>query len=119
MSLRQRYLNILTGIIPAGLVGASLLLGSATPVAANLETAGGSAAAARVSERLAAIREAVSDVAGPAAKAGPQLAWWGNGGWRNGGVRWRNGGSWRNGGWGNGWRNGGWHNGWNNFWRNW
>lgn len=118
MSLRQRYLNILTGIIPAGLIGASLLLGSAAPVAANQETAGGSAAAP-VSERLAAIREAVSDAAGPAAKAGPQLAWWANGGWRNGGGGWRNAGRWRNGGWGNGWRNGGWRNGWNNFWRNW
>ncbi len=117
MSLRQRYLNILTGIIPAGLVGASLLLGSATPVAANRETAGGAAAAARVSERLAAVREAVSDVAGPGAKAEPQLAWWGNVGWGRPG--WRNGG-WRNVGWRNGgWRNGGWHNGWNNFWRNW
>ena len=46
-----------------------------------------------------------------------QLAWWGNGGWRNGG--WGNGG-WHNGGWGNGgWHNGGWGNGWHNGWHNW
>jgi hypothetical protein len=60
-----------------------------------------------VAERLAAIRQAVSDVAGDADKLRPgeqQLAW---GNW------WRNGG-WRNGGWGN-WRNGGWHNWWHNW----
>jgi len=63
----------------------------------------------RVSERLAAIREAVSDAASPSAlNTRQQLAWWA---WRNGGGGRRNGGARRNGGW----RNGGWHN----FWRNW
>jgi len=116
MSLRQKYLKILSDIVPAGAVGVLLLLGStaqgmasqhplkAQPRAVNREP---------VAERLAAIREAVSDAVGPAAGRGEQrLVWWA---WRNGGGGWRNGG-WRNGGW----RNGGWRNGgWGNFWRNW
>ena len=64
-----------------------------------------------VAERLAAIRQAVSDIAadGVIMHAGEQQLAWGNW-WRNGG--------WRNGGWGN-WRNG-WHNGgWHNWWHNW
>jgi hypothetical protein len=111
MSLRQRYLKILAGIVPVGAAGVALLLGSTAPVAADQGAAAArahSAAGAGVSERLAAIRAAVSDVDGPgvtAAQSRQQLAWWA---WRNGG--WRNGG-WRNGGWRNG--------GWRNFWRNW
>ena len=35
MLLRQKYLNILSEIVPAGLVGVSMLLGSLTPSAAN------------------------------------------------------------------------------------
>ena len=122
MSLRQKYMEILAGIVPVGAVGVSLLLGSTAPAAASEEPAAAqpqAVAAARVSERLAAIREAVSDVAGPgagAAESRTQLVWWANGGWRNGGGGWRNGGAWGNGGW----RNGGWHNGgWHNYWRNW
>jgi hypothetical protein len=113
MSLRERYLEILSSIVPVGAVGVLLLLGATAPVAASqgpTETGLRAAAEARVSARLAAIREAVSDVAGPgaiASKDGQQLAWWGN--WRNGGGGWRNG----------GWRNGGWGNGWHNFWHNW
>lgn len=114
MSLRQRYLKVLSQIMPAGAVGVSLLLSSA----ALGDTARHSAALqsktadpATVAERLAAIRQAVSDVAADAVNSRPgeqQLAW---GNW------WRNGG-WRNGGWGN-WRNG-WHNGgWHNWWHNW
>jgi hypothetical protein len=61
------------------------------------------AASARVSERLAAIREAFSVVTSTPDQHGVQQAqWWGNG-WPN----WRN---WRN--WGNGWHNGGWGNWW-------
>jgi rSAM-associated Gly-rich repeat protein len=120
MSLRQRYLKILSGIVPVGAVGLSLLLGSTAPVAADPDPAAAeppSAGGASVSERLAAIREAVSDAAGPSVlRDRQQLAWWA---WRNGGGGWRNGGGgWRNGG-GGGWRNGGWHNGWHNYWRNW
>ena len=112
MSLRLKYLRILSGLAPVGAIGVSLLLGSTAPVGADQDPASAQPRAAdhgRVSARLAAIREAVSDVAAPSAvKGGQQFVWWGNGGWRNGG--WRNGG-WRNGGWRNG--------GWRNFWRNW
>jgi hypothetical protein len=114
MSLRQRYLTVLLQIMPAGAVGVSLLLGAAAPGAAAQHPADWRLPAAHrslVAERLAAIRQAVSDIAGDAVKLRPgeqQLAW---GNW------WRNGG-WRNGGWGN-WRNG-WHNGgWHNWWHNW
>jgi rSAM-associated Gly-rich repeat protein len=123
MSLRQRYLKLLSEIMPAGAVGISLLLGSAIPGQAAQHPADMQPPApgsATIAERLAAIRHAVSDVARTdiqPRKGEQQLAWgnwWRNGGWRNGG--WRNGG-WRNGGWGN-WHNG-WHNGWPNWWHNW
>jgi len=128
VTLRQKYLKILATIVPVGAFGTSLLLGSVAPAAAKEDPLKLQPRAyeVRVSDRLAAIRRAVSEVAGSdgeAAKEGWQLAWWGN--WRNGGA-WRNGGwggGWRNGGWGGGWRNGGWgagwRNGWPNFWRNW
>ena len=35
MSLRQKYVKILSGMLPAGAVGVSLLLGSTAPSAAN------------------------------------------------------------------------------------
>ena len=114
MSLRQRYLKVLSQIMPAGAVGVSLLLGTAAPgAAAQSPSATQPAAADRftVAERLAAIRQAVSDIAGDGVilSLGEQQLAWGNW-WRNGG--------WRNGGWGN-WRNG-WHNGgWHNWWHNW
>jgi rSAM-associated Gly-rich repeat protein len=115
MSLRQKYRNVLSELMPAGAVGLSLLLGSTMPGNANRHSADQQSAAsdlANVSERLAAVRQAVSDVAGGVSElrdVEQQLAWgnWRNGGWRNGG--WRNG--WHNGGWHNGgWHNGGWHN---------
>jgi hypothetical protein len=119
MSLRQRYLKIVTALVPAGAAGISLLLGSTAPGAAKVVPAGSepsNAAEARVSERLAAIREAVSVVgesaAGEAAHQNRQLAWgnWGNGWYRP--WRW---------GWGNGGPWGNWHNwpNWRNSWRNW
>lgn len=113
MGLRQKYLKIFAQIMPAGAAGMSLLLGSTEPGDTRLHLAGSqpsAADAAGVSERLDAIRQAVSDVVsatGPS-EGEQQLAWgnwWRNGGWRNGG--------WRN--WRNGWHNGGW----NNWWRNW
>ncbi|HUC11534.1 MAG TPA: hypothetical protein VL985_14075 [Stellaceae bacterium] len=120
MSLRDRYLKVLSGLVPAGAAGVSLLLGSATPVAASQEPAQlqpKAAQEARVSERLAAIREAVSNVAQQeaAARSGDigklRLAW---GNW------WRNWGWARPWGWGwpnwNNWHN--WNN-WPNWWRNW
>ena len=89
MSLREKYLKLLSEIIPIGAIGASLLLGSTTPSAANDHPTGSQTSASdevRVSERLAAIREAVSAVAKPESEAKPatrnlQLAWgnrWGN-----------------------------------------
>jgi rSAM-associated Gly-rich repeat protein len=119
MSLRQKYLKLFSEILPARAVGISLLLGSALPGQAAQHPAGiqpPASGPATVAERLAAIRNAVSDIARTdikPRKGEQQLAWgnwWRNGGWRNGG--WRNGG-WRNGGWGN------WHNGWPNWWHNW
>ena len=120
MSLRQRYIKVLSQIVPAGAFGVSLLLGAAAPGDAAQYPANSQLSAADrppVAERLAAIRQAVSDIAGDTVRSRPgeqQLAWgnwWRNGGWRNGGW-----GNWRNGGW----HNGGWHNGgWHNWWHNW
>jgi rSAM-associated Gly-rich repeat protein len=122
VTLRQRYREILSAIAPAGALGASLLLGSVAPATTAEDPAGWQPRAfdeVPVADRLAAIRQAASDLEGSdreTGKNGMQLAWWGN--WRNGGW-WGPG--WRNGGWwGPGWRNGGWRNGgWPNFWRNW
>lgn len=113
MSLRQRYVAILAHLAPAGAVGLSAALGAVTPAAASEPPAGNPPAATNegVSERLAAVRDAVSavdQVRADAAKAEGRLAW-GNWGW----------------GWGrpwgyyNPWNN--WHNwnNWNNWWRNW
>ena len=111
MSLGEKYLKLLSGIIPIGAVGASLLLGSTAPSAANDRPPASQTSAsdeARVSERLAVIREAVSVLANPESGAKPaggtlQLAWgnrWSNWGWR------------RRPSWGRG-------RPWNNWWRNW
>lgn len=112
--LRQKYLQILSGFVSGGAVGVSLALGASAPAQAEPHPLKAQPRAA-VADRLAAIRDAVSDAAAGAAQRDLHLAWWawrnGGGGWRNGGGAWRNGG----GGWGNGWHNGGWHN----YWRNW
>ena len=104
MSLREKYLKILSRIIPVGAVGASLLLGSTVPSAANEQLTASQAALdqIRVSERLAAIREAVSAVSQSESGArrsdgNLQLAWgnrWNNWGW--GGRRWSRGRPWNN-----------------------
>jgi len=130
LSLRQKYLDVVSKLAApsalGGAIGVAVLLGSAAPGAASQEPAGQLPSAAqrgRVSERLAAIREAVSAVAGEEAPAaGEQRLAWGN--WRNGGGfgfgfghPWGNfnfGMPWNN--WNN-WRNG-WHN-WRNGWGNW
>jgi hypothetical protein len=109
---------MLKRLAPGGAIGMSLLLGASVPSFASDHPPGLQPDLSRsigVADRLAAIRDAVSEL--PATRldrerAEPQLAW---GNWRNGG--WRNGG-WRNGGWAN-WHNGGWHNGWPNWWHNW
>jgi rSAM-associated Gly-rich repeat protein len=117
LSSRQKYLKILSNLTPAGAVGVSLLvLGAAVPATASESPAAQAEAVQkeRVSERLAAIREAVSVAAeaGTAAATPEQRLAWGNWGygwrggwgfpnWRNGFPNFRN---WGNGGWGNGWR---------------
>jgi rSAM-associated Gly-rich repeat protein len=122
LSLRLKYREIVSKLMTPGAIGMAVLLGSAAPVAANPEPAAQpqSAQGERVSERLAAIREAVSavtDASGATADTAVEhrLAW---GNWGFGiGVPWGNfgyGGPWNN--WNN-WRNG-WHN-WRNGWGNW
>jgi hypothetical protein len=124
LSLRQKYLDIVSRVMTPGAVGMAVLLGAAAPGAASKEPAGPAAAPAEpVSERLAAIREAVSAVSEsqpPAEDTGGfRLAWhnWGNGGFGFGlGAPWANfgfGAPWNN--WNN-WRN--WSN-WRNLWGNW
>ena len=118
MKLRQKYLRIISGIAPVGAVGVSLLLGSTLPsdAAGRGVVLQSPAAEQGVSERLAAIREAVFQVAGSGLTGSHgdpnvQLVWgnqWFNGGWN------------RRRGWGRPWGN--WANfrpAWNNFWRNW
>ena len=81
MSLQQKYVKVLSGILPAGFVGVSLLLGSTVPSVANEHPTTAQPLAANkdaVAQRLATIRDAV----------------WPN--WNN----WRN---WNN--WNNWWRN--------------
>ncbi len=129
--LRQKYLNLFAGLLPAGAIGISLALSATALAEVDPEPSRvqpPAASQSRVSDRLATICDAVSAVEGAkASKTGEQVAWWawrnGGGGWRNGGAAWRNGGGgWGGGGWrngGGGWRNGGWRNGpWSNFWRN-
>ena len=124
MAARENYRKILSVLRPAGALGMSILLGSTGAEAAReiaLDPPAGGAAP-RIAERLAAIRDAVSEVTVPGPEAAPavegseRLAWhnWANFGiglplWNN----WRNG--WNN--WGNNWRNGwnNWGNGWNNY----
>ena len=117
MSLRDKYLRILSGIAPAGAAGIALLLGSTMPSAAVRSSTSAEPLAGDqggISERLAAIREAVSEVEGDgrAARSADELHlawgnWWRNGGWRPRGWGWPNWNNWRN-----------WHP-WNNWWRNW
>ena len=113
MSLRQKYLRVLSRIMPAGAVGASLLLAAAAPARPRSfrRTRNGRLRTVPLlpngwppfERRFPILPERPSD------RAGEQQLAWGNW-WRNGG--------WRNGGWGN-WRNG-WHNGgWHNWWHNW
>ncbi len=140
MPQRNALIKALSAILPAGAVGASMLLASASTEALAVSNQNNNAPASgqSVSTRLQEIRAGISDMSGSAtdptedgAKAEP--AWWGNGGWGRWHLGWGNGGwhngGWRNGGWGNGWHNGGWGNGgwhnggwgngWHNFWHNW
>jgi len=104
LSLRQKYLSVLKSLAPAGAVGVSLILGAAGPAAASEEPVRKQPSALEnemVSERLAAVREAISDIGKQQTdpdSVGRVTWWWGNGGW--GWPNWPN---WRN--WGNWWHN--------------
>ncbi len=112
LSLRQKYLKTVSHLMPAGALGVSLALGAAAPALASQDPADAQPPTVdheRVSERLAAIRAAVSEVAGDreaAAKAEQRLAW-GNFRWGWGWPNWRNWPNWHN------WRN------WGNWFHNW
>jgi hypothetical protein len=128
LSLRQKYLDVVSRLVTPGAVGVAVLLGSAVPSAASQDALTTVRSGEGVSERLAAIREAVSAVASETGEAsgaagGRKLAW---GNWRNGGgFGFGFGSPWGNFGFGGGppwhnwnnWRNG-WHN-WGNGWGNW
>ena len=126
LSLRQKYLHVVSKLATPGALSVAVLLGTAAPGAASQEPVGQQPSATqgeRVSDRLAAIRDAVSAVSGGAEQtseaAGEQrLAWgnwWHNGGWGGGG--WGGGGGWARPwggyGWGAPWGN--WRNGCNNW----
>ena len=66
MKPQRKYLSIISGIAPMGAVGLSLLLGSTLSAGAAQRVANAQRPVAEqdVSERLAAIREAVFTVAG-------------------------------------------------------
>ena len=108
LSLRLKYQTILTQLAPAGAMGVSLALGAAVPAVASEPPTGAPPSVAekeKVSERLAAVRDAVTaldQTKSDAAKADGRLAWgnWGYGfGWPN----WNNWHNWNN--WGNWFRN--------------
>jgi hypothetical protein len=96
LSLRQKYQTILTKLAPAGAIGVSLALGAAAPAVASTPAQNPTAATAGVSDRLAAVRAAVSAIDQKGADTGQRVAWWGNG---FGGFGWPNWHNWNN--WGN------------------
>jgi hypothetical protein len=107
LSSRRKYLTALSYLAPLGAAGMSLALGAA-PAAANATPTGREPSLAGregMSERLAAVRDAISTLDGDraaAAQTDGRLAWgnWGfGGGWPN----WNNWRNWRN--WGNWFRN--------------
>jgi rSAM-associated Gly-rich repeat protein len=136
MLTQNRVSKALAALLPGGALGASILLALTSPsvTEARSSQAADPPLITNVSERLLAIRSAVSDLEASAQSSGSadfepgnseraQPTWWGNGGWGrwrlgwgNGGMGWPNWHNWHNGGWGNGgWNNGGWHNYWHNF----
>ena len=124
MSLPQKYLKLVSELAARGTIGVALLLGAAASGEARQAAADQQPTQARderVSERLAAIREAVSALADSEAQtqlpAGERrLSWhnWG-GGWGGGGGGWGWGRPWGNFGFGGPWNNwNNWRYGWNN-----
>src|SRR5580704_10374646 len=81
VSLRQKYQTIQTHLAPAGAVGVSLALGAAAPAVASGPPANTQPSATekeKVSERLAAVRDAVSALDATivdTAKTDGRLAW--------------------------------------------
>src|SRR5580704_9338145 len=142
MSTQNRISKALVALLPGGALGASILLALTSPSVSGARSsqAADPPVPANVSERLLAIRSAVSRMESSSESSGSaefepgdsgraEPTWWGNGGWgrwrfgwRNGGFGWPNWHNWHNwgnggpSGWGNGgWNNGGWHNYWHNF----
>jgi len=128
LSLHRKYLRILSALAPSGAIGMSILLASSAPSVAREHPTSAeppTTPVPRVSERLDAIRGAVSEITGPGIEAsvlvgGERRVAWFNGGWGNGGIgvfigpqvapwgNWHDWNNWHN--WGNGWHNGGWGN---------
>jgi hypothetical protein len=112
LSSRQKYLTALNLLAPLGAAGMSVALGAASAAASTPPEAQQPSATAKegVSERLAAVRDAISVIDGTtaaAAKGDGRLAW-GNWGWGGGrGWGWPNWNNWHN------WRN------WGNWFHNW
>jgi rSAM-associated Gly-rich repeat protein len=134
MSTRKSLRQTLSLVLPAGALGASILLGLASQAATARTALVETADPEPVADQLRAIRATVSELnnqsttggsAEPQSTGGAKAepAWWGNGGWGRWHLGWGNGGGWPN--WHNAWHNGGnggwpnWHNGWHNFWHNW
>ncbi|HEY0799572.1 MAG TPA: GrrA/OscA1 family cyclophane-containing rSAM-modified RiPP, partial [Steroidobacteraceae bacterium] len=106
MAQWNRLFKALSVVLPAGAMGASVLLALASTdaIASSNRGATPPPIGENVFTRLQAIRSGVSDLSGSAidpqqgdAKAAP--TWWGNGGWGRWRLGWGNGG-WHNGGWG-------------------
>ena len=140
MGTQNRISKALAALLPGGALGASIVLALTSPAVTEARSvqASDTPPTANVSERLLAIRSAVSLMEASQSSSGSaefepgmsgraEPTWWGNGGWGrwragwgNGGFGWPNWHNWHNwangGGWGNGgWNNGGWHNYWHNY----
>jgi hypothetical protein len=138
MSTENRISKALAALLPGGALGASILLAlTSTSVTQARSTQATEPPPAGVSERLLAIREAVSGLESfspsgsaefePGDSGRVEPTWWGNGGWGrwragwgNGGFGWPNWHNWHNWGNGGGWGNAPGNNGnWHNYWHNW
>jgi hypothetical protein len=140
MSNDRRISRALSLVLPAGALGASVLLAlsSAEAAPSRDRPKDGGSDETGIADQLQRIRSGIDDLSGggaagsariePGDSAPLQPTWWGNGGWGRWHAGWGNGGwrwGWHNGGWGwpNGWHNwangGGWPNGWHNWGNGW
>jgi rSAM-associated Gly-rich repeat protein len=140
MSTQNRISKALAALFPGGALGASILLALTAPTVSEGRSSQStdSPPLTNISDRLQAIRSAVSSLEDSAQSSGSaefergnsgsaEPTWWGNGGWGrwrlgwgNGGFGWPNWHNWHNWGNGGGWGNGGpppggWHNYWHNY----